>query len=93
MILERVVRDTKFLLRQILVAFDHNISAADNLASEGTSGQVLTSNGPNLPPSYTTLSQWYYGAGAPAGALGVDGDFYLDTATKVAYVKVGGAWV
>lgn len=36
---------------------------------------------------------WLTGSGAPAGALGDDGDFYLDTATKTAYVKQSGVWV
>ena len=34
----------------------------------------------------------YSGAGAPAGALGKDGDGYLDTATGAVHVKAAGVW-
>jgi hypothetical protein len=37
-------------------------------------------------------SKWYDGTGAPAGALGVDGDYYLDDGTGDVYAKQGGAW-
>lgn len=37
--------------------------------------------------------QWYSGSGAPAGATGVVGDWYLDTATGDVYEKTGAsAW-
>jgi len=35
---------------------------------------------------------WYDGTGAPSGALGVDGDYYLDDATGDVYTKAGGTW-
>jgi hypothetical protein len=36
---------------------------------------------------------WYNGTGAPSSGLGVDGDFYMDTAAKAFYgPKVSGAW-
>lgn len=35
---------------------------------------------------------WYSGAGAPSGALGVDGDHYLNTTTDDVYLKSGGSW-
>jgi len=37
-------------------------------------------------------SVWRDGTGAPADALGVDGDYYLDTANGNVYVKSGGAY-
>lgn len=36
---------------------------------------------------------WYSGSGAPSGGLGVDGDFYLDTASYEMYgPKTSGSW-
>jgi methyl-accepting chemotaxis protein len=37
-------------------------------------------------------SQVFYGTAAPAAGLGVNGDWYSDTAAKHIYVKSGGAW-
>ena len=37
-------------------------------------------------------SQILTGAGVPSNALGVDGDFYLDTTTGEYYTKAGGVW-
>jgi len=37
-------------------------------------------------------SVWYTGAAAPSGALGKDGDFYMDVDSHKIYVKVFGAW-
>lgn len=37
-------------------------------------------------------STWYDGAGAPAGGLGADGDYYLRTSNGNVYTKAGGAW-
>lgn len=37
-------------------------------------------------------SVWINGTGAPAVGLGVNGDYYLDTATGNTYTKVSGAW-
>lgn len=50
----------------------------------GTNG----TNGTNGAPG----SVWYSGVGAPAGGLGVNGDFYLNTANGDVYQKVAGAW-
>lgn len=36
---------------------------------------------------------WLADSGVPASDLGADGDFYLDTASKIVYVKQAGAWV
>lgn len=53
MILNRVVVEPiAEIIRKILHALDNNLTAADNFGPEGTAGQVLTSNGPNIPPSY-----------------------------------------
>jgi hypothetical protein len=37
-------------------------------------------------------SVWYTGAGAPAGGLGVNGDYYLRGSNSDVYQKTGGAW-
>lgn len=36
---------------------------------------------------------WHTGIGAPSTSLGVNGDYYLDTATNDLYQKVSGSWV
>lgn len=38
-------------------------------------------------------STWYSAAGAPGTGVGIDGDFYLNTANGDVYKKVGGVWV
>lgn len=35
---------------------------------------------------------WYYGAGAPSDAVGVNGDFYLNTTNGDVYTKAAGTW-
>jgi hypothetical protein len=40
----------------------------------------------------TPGSVWREGTGAPAGGLGIDGDFYLDDATGDVYQKAGGSY-
>jgi hypothetical protein len=37
-------------------------------------------------------SAWYDGAGAPAGGLGDNGDYYLRTSNGDVYTKAGGVW-
>ena len=37
-------------------------------------------------------SVWYNGSGAPSGATGIDGDYYLNTANSDVYYKSGGSW-
>lgn len=37
-------------------------------------------------------STWFSGSGAPAGGLGVNGDFYLNTLNEDVYEKSGGSW-
>lgn len=55
------------------------------------SGSTVT---PLLVPGYRggVGTSWYDGVGAPSSALGVDADFYLDTATGNIYAKQGGLW-
>jgi len=55
-----------------------------------------TTNIASLNSTVTTLAnrnQVFNGTAAPAGGLGVNGDWYADTSAKHIYVKVGGAWV
>ena len=37
-------------------------------------------------------TQWYDGAGAPAGGTGINGDYYLNTTNGDVYKKAAGAW-
>ena len=37
-------------------------------------------------------STWYDGTGAPAGGLGIDGDYYLNDANGDVYIKASGSW-
>lgn len=37
-------------------------------------------------------SVWYFGTGAPAGDLGSDGDYYLETDSNGVFAKSGDAW-
>ena len=50
--------------------------------------------GPQGPPGADGAdgAEWFSGSGAPAGALGDDGDFYLDDTTGDLYAKSGGTW-
>lgn len=50
--------------------------------------------GPPGPPGPAGIgSAWYRGAGAPAGGLGTNGDYYLDTTSGNIYgPKAAGAW-
>jgi hypothetical protein len=50
--------------------------------------------GPTGPvgPAGTPGSVWYNGAGAPAGGLGVNGDYYLNTTNADVYSKAAGSW-
>jgi hypothetical protein len=48
--------------------------------------------GPPGPPG-TPGSRWYTGIGAPSSGLGLDGDFYLDSASPNDYYeKISGTW-
>jgi hypothetical protein len=55
MIVDRVVTDVKKTLQQLISALTHGLKAADNFAGDGKAGQVLTSNGPDKPPSWKDL--------------------------------------
>lgn len=54
--LDTVVRDLAHSVRQILLALSNQLTASENFGPEGNVGEVLTSNGPNEPPSYQTIS-------------------------------------
>lgn len=43
-------------------------------------------------PTGPAGSLWYDGVGAPAGGLGVDGDYYLNDSNGDVYVKASGSW-
>lgn len=53
--IDSVIKDVLYTLRQVVLALDNQLTARDNMAPEGTAGQVLTSNGPGQPPSYQNL--------------------------------------
>lgn len=52
---DAVLIDAPTSVKQILLALDNRLTAGENLSPEGTSGYVLTSNGPNVAPSYQDL--------------------------------------
>jgi hypothetical protein len=56
----------------------------------------IATQGPAGPPGSGggdgSGSAWHQGAGAPSSGLGVDGDFYLNTANGDLYQKASGAW-
>lgn len=58
-----VVQDHGRTLRDILMALDLRLTAEDNFAPAGVSGQVLTSQGPNTPPSWQTIPSTVSSAG------------------------------
>jgi hypothetical protein len=55
MILDSVVADLRTAVLSVIRALSNNLSARDNFAPDGTSGQVLTSNGSGRPPSYQNI--------------------------------------
>lgn len=55
MILDNVVRSERRSIEQIIRALTNNLTARDNLAPDGTLGQVLMSNGPGRVPSFQDL--------------------------------------
>lgn len=95
-----VVQETGRSLRDILRALDQRITAEDNLAPDGEAGQVLTSNGPNEPPTWQDIPSvapspsGVDGTGV-AGALAVwlDADTLSDSIVTQAgsLITVGGS--
>lgn len=49
---DNVVSDVVTTVKRILFGLDNGLTARDNFAPDGTAGQVLTSNGPNSPPTW-----------------------------------------
>lgn len=81
--------------------FDLNWSdgpaAANGLPAGGTAGQLLSKiDGSDYNAEWVdagaTASQWHDGSGAPAGALGDDGDYYLNNDNGDVYNKTSGSW-
>lgn len=62
----------------------------------GTNGTNGAPGAPGTPGSNGTNgapgSVWRSGSGAPSNGLGVDGDFYLDTASGRAYARASGVY-
>ena len=56
-LVDPVVIDPKRKVVEIVDALNHKLTAAENLAPEGTAGQVLTSRGAGLAPAYAALPQ------------------------------------
>ncbi len=65
-----VLRDLTMAVKQLLLAMDNRLTAIENFAPEGSQGQVLTSNGPNIAPSYQTFAG---GGGAVTSVFGRTG--------------------
>lgn len=51
------IRDTNETVKAIIRGLDNGLTASENMAPEGTEGQVLMSNGPGAPPSYQALTE------------------------------------
>ncbi len=49
-------------------------------------------NGSWLTLSTGTGAQWFNGSGVPSGAVGNNGDYYLNTDNDAVYQKSGGSW-
>jgi hypothetical protein len=79
-----------------ITANTSNIAAnAANIATNTTNIATNTSAIATHSGQIAALSarsQVFYGTAAPAAGLGVNGDWYSDTAAKHIYVKSGGAW-
>jgi hypothetical protein len=79
-----------------IAANTSNIAAnAANIATNTTNIATNTSAIATHSGQIAALSarsQVFYGTAAPAAGLGVNGDWYSDTAAKHIYVKSGGAW-
>lgn len=71
----------------VYVANNAYFSGAD-FSAEITAGNIGLLAGTQGPAGAT----WYTGTGAPAGALGVDGDLYLENATGDVYKRAAGVW-
>ncbi len=63
--------------------FDFTVPRGDT----GSTGAAGT-NGTNGAPG----SVWYEGSGAPSGATGINGDYYLNVANGDVYLKAAGSW-
>lgn len=48
----QVVKDIPATIRELVNALSNRLHAEDNFAPDGEAGQVLTSNGPDIPPSW-----------------------------------------
>lgn len=55
-------------------------------------GGVLGFDLSGNPTIYDRTGTWRSGAGAPAGGLGEDGDYYLNTSNGDIYARVAGSW-
>ena len=63
-----------------------NTAYWQKLSDKGATGAVGVAGADGI--TYT----WRSGAGAPAGGLGINGDFYLNTTNGDVYLKTAGTW-
>lgn len=59
---DTIVRDVRRAVEQIVRVLAHGLTAEENFGGQGTVGQVLTSTGPNTPPT------WQSATSVPASA-------------------------
>ena len=100
-------RGTSFLGGGIAYGVDSNgaaLSQGTSLANTGTSSTetrplnaylmaIILADPAAAAGAAGTLQTIHNGAGAPSGALGIDGDFYIDTTADAIYgPKASGAW-
>jgi len=68
---DSVVRNDRLSIQQLVRALENGLTTIDNFGPEGTAGQVLTSNGPNVPPSYQSLTSILARLDAIESVLGI----------------------
>jgi hypothetical protein len=71
-----------------LVAKDVYISVGTSSPSDWLLNNGVGPAGPTGPAG----SKWYEGASVPSNSLGLNGDFYLNTANGDVYEKMSGSW-
>ena len=54
--IESILTDPEMVMRQVTQAFDNQITAEENMAPQGTAGQVLVSQGANKAPHFADVA-------------------------------------
>lgn len=54
---------------------------------------ITYTDGNTADRAFAQFTSWHSGAGLPSNDIGIEGDFYFDTAHQVIYHKENGVWV